>query len=143
LVRFHAFIVYVNVVLSSSTGLKNKLKAELKKLQGKPQTETELVSVVNYDVCLAENNALRMVASMKEDNDLIPRPVKEASRKGFKLQVAIALEDDDELYATLHVRPIYIYPDFYSSACSVLLEMLSQGLVLTILFSGPINPRTS
>jgi hypothetical protein len=143
LVRFHAFVVYVNVVLSSSTGLKNKLKAELKKLQGEPQTETELVSVVNYDVCLAENNALQMVASTKENNDLIPQPVKGASRKGFKLQVAMALKDDDKLYATLHVHPIYIYPDFYSSACSMLLEMLSQGLVLTILFPGPVNPRMS
>jgi hypothetical protein len=84
-----------------------------------------------------------MAASMKENNNLIPRPVKGASRKGFKLQVAMALEDDDELYATLRVRPIYIYPDFYSSACSVLLEMPSQGLVLTILFPGPVNPRTS
>jgi hypothetical protein len=84
-----------------------------------------------------------MAASTKENNDLIPQPVKGASRKGFKLQVAMALEDDDELYATLRVRPIYIHPDFYSSACSVLLEMLSQVLVLTILFPGPINPRTS
>lgn len=99
--------------------------------------------LVNYDACLAENDALRMAASAKENNDLIPRPVKGASRKGFKLQVAMALEDDDELYATLRVRPIYIYPDFYSNACSVLLEMLSQGPVLTTPFPGPVNPRKS
>ena len=98
---------------------------------------------VNYDARLAENDALRMAASAKEKNHLIPRPVKGASRKGFKLQVAMGLEDDDELYATLRVRPIYIYLDFYSNARSVLLEMLLQGPVSTTPFPGPINPRMS
>ena len=98
---------------------------------------------VNYDARLAENDALRLAASAKENNHLIPRPVKGASRKGFKLQVAMALKDDDKLYATLCVHPIYIYPDFYSNAHSVLLEMLLQGPVLTMPFPGPVNPRRS
>jgi hypothetical protein len=137
LVKF--YVVFVYAILSLSTAAKNNLEAELKKLQGEAQSASEFL--VNYDVHLAENKALRMAASAKENNDLIPRPAKGASKKGFKLQVAMGLEDNDELYGALRVRPTYNFLDFFSSARSALPEMLSRGLVLTTLSPGPDNPR--
>ena len=57
---------------------------------------------------LAKNKVLRTTAAAKENvapRGLIPRPVKGAASKGFKLQAAMGLEDDDELYMALRVSP--------------------------------------
>jgi len=59
---------------------------------------------------LVENAALQMAALSKENATLIPQPAKlEASKKGFKLQVAMELEDNNELYATLCVS-LFMFP---------------------------------
>ena len=66
--------------------------------------------VLKYNMHLAENAALQMAALSKENATLIPWPAKlGASKKGFKLQVAMELKDNNELYATLHVS-LFMFP---------------------------------
>ena len=52
----------------------------------------------------AENNALRKAAAAKETAaTMIPCPQRGAAGNRFNLQAAMGLEDDYDLYATLHV----------------------------------------
>jgi hypothetical protein len=67
-----------------------------------------LVFISNHNMCLVENDALQLAVSKKESSTLISWPPKGNSRKGFKLQVVMGLEDNDELYATLCVSTLYL-----------------------------------
>ena len=50
----------------------------------------------------AENEALRKASAAKENiGPIISRPQKGVAGNGFNLQVAMGLEDNDELYSTL------------------------------------------
>lgn len=58
---------------------------------------------------VAENDALRksLAANSKEhDMNIIPRPEKGIAGKGFNLQEAMGLADDDETYALLRVSSL-------------------------------------
>ena len=57
---------------------------------------------------VAENDALRKVLAMKEHvSTMIPRPEKGNAGKGFNLQEAMGLADDEETYALLQVSSQY------------------------------------
>ena len=69
------------------------------------RSASDIVNIVlKYDVDLVENTALWMAALSKEKAILIPQPAKlGSSKKGVKLQAVMELEDNDKLYATLHM----------------------------------------
>jgi hypothetical protein len=62
----------------------------------------------------AENNALRKAVAAKEDSALdIPRPPRGIAGNGYNLQIAMGLEDDSALYATLRVSSYVIHVSLY------------------------------
>jgi hypothetical protein len=94
---------------------------------------------------LAENAALRKANTMKENvGPMISRPEKGSAGNGFNLQAKMGLANDDELYGALRVSHFFFfYTHSYLRNCSVVFEMQSTRLGLTIGSNGTANPSTS
>jgi hypothetical protein len=86
---------------------KEAYEARLKTLEG-----TVTVSPPSFAILMssAENNALRKAAAAQEDSaQTIPCPPRGVAGNGFNLQIAMGLEDDNALYATLRVSSYLIH----------------------------------
>ena len=65
-------------------------------------------SILTSVIMLAENNALRLVASAQPtDLSSVPRPVKGGAGNGFNLRSAMGLDDDNSQYCTVRVSSFF------------------------------------
>ena len=65
-------------------------------------------SILTSVIILAENNALRLVASAQPTGlPSIPRPAKGVAGNGFNLRTAMGLEDDNSQYCTVRVSSFF------------------------------------